>query len=122
MKGQEPDFEDQMGVISLINAHEKLFGIKSEDQKQPASPHIYATHMPYLLVPEGGRRIYCFRDPKDAVVSAYHFMDSILALKGRVALPIFCRVYLQHVEKQLNDLMIWYEHRNDKKLLLYNFL
>ena len=121
MKGQEPDFEDQMEVMSLIEAHKKLFGVKPEDQKQPASPRIYATHMPYPLVPEGGRRIYCFRDPKDAVVSAYHFMDSILALKGRVALLIFCRVYLQQVERRLNDLVMWYEHRNDKKLLIIFF-
>ena len=121
MKGQEPDFEDQMEVISLLEAHEMLFGVKPEDQKQPANPRIYATHLPYPLVPEGGRRIFSFRDPKDAVVSAYHFMNSGLALRGRVALPIFARGFLQQVEKHLSDLLMWWEHRNDKDLLLIFF-
>ena len=55
------------------------------------------------------------------VVSAYHFMNSSLALKGRVALPMFARAYLQQIEKQLNDHVMWYEHRNDEKLLLIFF-
>jgi hypothetical protein len=121
MKGAEPDFEDQMEVISLIEGHEMLFGVKPQDQKQPASPRLYATHLPYPLVPEGGKRIFSFRDPKDSVVSAYHFMNSGLALKGRVALPMFAGAYLQQIEKQLNDLMMWWEHRNDKDLLLMFF-
>ena len=121
MKGAEPDFEDQMEVISLIEGHEMLFGVKPQDQKQPASPRLYATHLPFPLVPEGGKRIFSFRDPKDSVVSAYHFMNSGLALKGRVALPMFARAYLQQIEKQLNDLLMWWERRNDKDLLLMFF-
>ena len=121
MKGEEPDFEDQMEVVSLIEAHEMLFGIKPQDQKQPASPRIYATHMTYPLVPEGGKRIFSFRDPKDSIVSAYHFMNSALVLKERVALPLFAQAFLQQIEKQLNDLLMWWEHRNDKDLLLIFF-
>ena len=121
MKGQEPDFEDQLEVVCFIEAHEKLYGQKPEDQIQPANPRIYATHMPYSLIPDGGRRIFSFRDPKDAMISTYHFMNSFVALKGRVALPMFAHVSLQHIEKQLNDLLIWWEHRNDKDLLLIFF-
>ena len=121
MKGAESDFEDQMEVISLIEAHEMLFGVKPQDQKQPASPRLYATHLPFPLVPEGGKRIFSFRDPKDVVVSAYHFLNSGLALKGRVALPMFAHAYIQQIEKQLNDLLMRWEHRNDKDILLIFF-
>ena len=121
MKGQEPDFEDQWEVVVLIEAHEKLFGQKPEDQKQPANPRIYATHLPYPLVPEGCKRVFSFRDPNDALVSSYHFMNSLVALKGRVALPMFAFASLQHIEKQLNDLLMWWEHRNDKDMLLIFF-
>ena len=118
MKGEEPNFEDQSEVISLIEIHEKMFGIKPEDQKQPAKPRIYATHLPFLIVPKGSKRIFSFRDPKDVLVSAYHFMDSGLALKGRVALPLFARAYVQQIERQLTDLMSWWDHRNDEDMLL----
>ena len=41
--------------------------------------------------------------------------------EGRVPSPIFCRAYLLQIEKQLNDLVTWWEHRNDKDLLLVFF-
>ena len=107
MKGEEPDFEDQWEVVCLVEGHKKLCGQRSEDQKQPANPRIYATHLPYPFVPDGGRRIFSFRDPKDAVISAYHFMDSFVALKGRVGLPMFAHASLQRIEKLLNDLLMW---------------
>ena len=75
------------------------------------------TDIPYRFVPDGGRRIFSFREPKDVVVSAYHFLDSFLALKGRVALPIFAHAYLQTIESQLNDLVKWWEHRNEENML-----
>ena len=118
MKGQEPDFENQLDIIGWIEASTKLTGKDTMAQEQPATPHLYISHLPYPLVQ---RKIYSFRDPKDAVISAYHFMDSALALKGRVALPIFANAFLQQVEKHMNDLLIWWEHRNDKDLLLLFF-
>ena len=98
-----------------------MFGAKYEDRKQPAAPYIYMTQMPYLFVPDGGRRVFSFREPKDVIVSAYHFLDSFLALKGRVALPIFAHAYLQTIESQLNDLVKWWEHRNNENMLLLFF-
>ena len=121
MKGQEPDFEDQMDVISMIEMTEKLFGVDPAIKPQPASPRLYGTHLPYPLVPEGGKRIFSFRNQKDAVVSAYHFFDSCLALKGRVSLPIFARAYVQQIEKHIQDLVMWWEHRHDDDVLLLFF-
>ena len=121
MKGEEPNFENQAEVISHLYGHDKMFRVKSDDQKQPARPYIYVTQMLYAFVPEGGKRIFSFREPKDVVVSAYHFMDSFLALKGRVTLPIFAQAYIQMIENQLKDLMMWWEHRNDKNMLLIFF-
>ena len=122
MKGHEPDFEDQLDIMGWIEASPKVTsGKDTMAQEQPADPRIFVSHLQYSLVPEGGKRIYCFRDPKDAVISAYHFTDSHLALKGRVALPLFAHAHLQQVEKHMNDLLIWWEHRNDKNLLLLFF-
>ena len=121
MKGEEPTFENQAEVVTHIQGQDKVLAVKSENHKQPASPYIYMTQTPYPFVPEGGRRIFCFREPKDVVVSAYHYMDSFLALKGRVALPIFAHAYLQTIESQLKDLVQWWEHRNEEDMLLVFF-
>ena len=121
MKGQEPDFDDQMDVIGMLEMSEKIFGVDPNAKPQPATPRIFGSHLPYPLVPEGGKRVFSFRNQKDAVVSAYHFFDSGLALKGRVALPIFARVYLQQMEKHIQDLVMWWEHRHDQDVLLLFF-
>ncbi|KAH7666793.1 P-loop containing nucleoside triphosphate hydrolase protein [Dioscorea alata] len=42
------------------------------------SPTIFATHLPFSLLPQsalGCRIVYLCRDPKDAFVSLYHFLD-----------------------------------------------
>ena len=118
MKGQEPDFEDQFDVVGWIEASDKLLGKDTLSQPQPADPRVFVSHLTYHLVPKGGKKIFSFREPKDAVVSAYHFMDSALAMKGRVPLPIFAQVFLQRIEQQLNDLLDWWEHRGDDNVML----
>ena len=114
MKGEEPNFENQIEVFNHIG------GLKT-DSKQPVAPYIHMTQVPYPFVPDGGRRIFSFRELKDVVVSAYHFIDSFLALKGRVSLPIFAHAYLETIESHLNDLLMWWEHRNDENMLLLFF-
>ena len=122
MKGQEPDFEDQFEVVGWIEASVKFLGRDTLSQEQPATPRVFVSHLPYDLVPEGGKKIFSFRDPKDAVVSAYHFMDSALAFKGRIALPLFAQAFIsQQVDKQIKEIVTWWEHRNDKDVLLLFF-
>ena len=92
MKGAEPDFEDQLDITHPFEQSEKLLGVKPEDSQQPAKPRLYVTHKPYTLLPKMGKRIVCFRDQKDAFVSAYHFIDSLDLLKERVSLSVFAQV------------------------------
>lgn len=85
---------------------------------QPAEPYIFATHLPYPLVPKGGRTIHCFRDQKDVLVSTYHYLNSLLSLKGRVSLNMFAQVWCPQVEMTLKDLLKWWDHRHDDDVLL----
>ena len=121
MKGAEPDFDDQADVVTWIEGTKNLLGVEPADKPQPTKPRIFITHLPYHLVPLGGRRIYCFRDQKDALISAYRFMDSFLSFKGRVTLPNFSTVWIQSVEHRLKDLLIWWERRHDDDLMLLFF-
>ncbi len=55
MQGQEPDFENQLDVIGWLKG-ERLLGITDiSTRRQPANPRIFITHLPYPLVPVGGR-------------------------------------------------------------------
>ncbi len=122
VRGKEPDFKSQDFVVTWIEATEKLLGIEPAAKPQPTRPHIFLTHHIYPLVPIGGKRICCFRDQKDAAISAYHFYDSLLSLKGRVSLPIFAKFWVEETLKyRLKDLLIWWEHRHDDDLLLLFF-
>ena len=106
MKGQEPDFENQFDNVGWIEVSDKFVGKDTLSQEQPASPRLFMSHLPYPLVPEGGKKSFSFRDPKDVVVSAYHFMDSSLELKGRVVLPLFAHAFLsQQIDKHILDMV-----------------
>ena len=123
MQGQEPNFEDQLDIIGWIEASERLFGITDiSTWRQPASPRIFVTHLLYPLVPVGGRRIYCFRDPKDSILSDYYFQDVLLSLRGRVSLSVFTQSAVEEdIEMRLENLLVWWEHRHDSDVLLIFF-
>ena len=118
MHGVEPDFERQTDVLTWIELAEKMIGIDLDTMVQPANPRIFATHLQYPLVPKGGRIVYCFREQKDVLVSAYYFLDSFLSLKGRISLQCFAQYIMAWVEQNLKDLLNWWEHRHDDDVLL----
>ncbi|XP_057474977.1 cytosolic sulfotransferase 17-like [Actinidia eriantha] len=64
------------------------------------SPRLFATHIPYSLLPKsvtscGCKIVYIWRDPKDVLVSKWHFMNKIkskgvLPLSFPEAFELFC--------------------------------
>ena len=68
MKGDTPDFDDQMDVIPWIDPHGPALAIPDDvDRPQCAKPRIFKSHAPYTAfttggLAEGGKLIYCFRD------------------------------------------------------------
>ncbi|XP_063166881.1 amine sulfotransferase-like [Candoia aspera] len=99
------------------------------DYRSRPSPRLFSSHLPYYLVPKGlqnGRAkiIYVFRNPKDVLVSAYHFakiapkietpkdfdtfLERFLAGKG------VCNLWLDHVEG-------WYAHKGDFSILFLSY-
>ena len=98
-----------------------MYKVDPATMPQPASPRILATHLQYPLVPKGGKTIYCFREQKDALVSAYYYLNSMFLLKGRVSLSNLALSVMPQVEKNLNDLLLWWEHRHDDDILMFFF-
>ena len=124
-KGAEPDFENQMPEVTVLldmGGHPEL-NIDPNTMVQPAEPRIYFTHHTYETIPKGGKLIYCFRDQKDALYSSYPFLDSILALKGRVSLSVFSELLTNGhwTADNLRGLLGWWEHRHDEGVLFLFF-
>ena len=123
MGGAEPDFEDQERVIVFLHLIQ-IIGISDPNtMPQPAVPRLFVTHKPYSEVPKGGKMITCFREPSDMLLSTYRFVDTVMSLKGRVALPIFCDGYIKNdaMKHVLLSLVDWWEHRHDRDVLLFFF-
>ena len=121
-KGAEPDFENQVPDVTapLEMAGSPVLPIDLNTMVQPAEPRIYFTHHLYERVPKGGKLIYCFRDQKDALFSFYPFVDSMMALKGRVSLSVFiehCTNNMHWTANNLRNLLAWWEHRHDADVL-----
>ena len=120
-KGAEPDFENQVPDVTVLLELAPLLKVIPDTMVQPAEPRIYVTHHPYESVPKGGKLIYCGRDQKDSLYSYYTFLDSMLLLKGRVSLPVFAEFFTKTTPwtaNNLRDLLVWWEHRHDKDVLL----
>ena len=77
MHGAEPDFYGQDKVVAWMEKGVDWFGFDPNMAPQPAEPRLFKSRLPYGAVPAGGKMIYCFRDLKDVVVSAYHFANTM---------------------------------------------
>ena len=119
-KGAEPDFENQTPDVTIFLDFVPP-GINPDTMVQPGEWRIFLTHHEYDTIPKGGKLIFCFRDPKDTLYSNYPFQDYMLALKGRVSLNVFAEFYtkiVQRTAQSMRDLLVWWEHRHDKDVLL----
>ena len=54
MNGAEPDFEDQLEVMTWVE-RSRMFGVDLDTMKQPAEPRIFFSHLPYDRVPKEER-------------------------------------------------------------------
>lgn len=81
------DFDDIYEVVPFIDvAHEMGIDLNGE---QKAEPRAFKSHFSWDGVPKGCRYIVSFRDPQDAVVSWYHFMDGWIIEPGAIPIDEF---------------------------------
>jgi len=83
------DFDEITRVVPWINmAHDTGIDIYAP---QVARPHAFKTHTTVDEVPKGGKYIVVVRDPCDALLSDYHFMEDMFFEKGTISLEEFAR-------------------------------
>ncbi|XP_034965042.1 amine sulfotransferase-like [Zootoca vivipara] len=93
------------------------------------SPRLFASHLPYYLVPKGLRNgrakvVYVARNPKDVLVSYYHFVKAACTLEKVEDFGIFMERFLAgkvFASSWLDHLEGWYSHRDDFNILFLTY-
>ena len=100
-----------------------------EEIEAMASPRFFKTHMPYNLIPGGdpvnspAKYIYVIRNPKDVVVSVYHFGQKIFP----DAVPPWDQFIDQFISGDImfgafhTHLLGWWSHKDSPNVLIITF-
>ncbi|KAM6460343.1 amine sulfotransferase-like [Liasis olivaceus] len=116
--------------ITLIDRVPWLeYNVFHADLSSRPSPRLFSSHLPYYLVPSGlrkrrGKIIYVYRNPKDVLVSEYHFTkiatklenpkDFDTFLETFLAGKVVCSFWLDHIEG-------WHAHKGDFNILFLSY-
>ena len=120
--GGDMDFDDISRVVPWIEtAHDLGLDL---DAEQKANPRAFKSHLAYTAVPKGGRYVVSLRDPRDALVSFYRFMEGWFFEPGTISVEELARKsffdrsagrdYWTHFSS-------WWEKRDDPSVLLLAF-
>ncbi|KAM6460347.1 amine sulfotransferase-like isoform 1-T3 [Liasis olivaceus] len=115
--------------ITLMNRAPWLESVFHANLPSRPSPRLFSSHLPYYLVPTGlqkrrGKIIYVYRNPKDVLVSGYHFTkiapilekpkDFDTFLEMFLAGKVNCNLWLDHIEG-------WHAHKGDFNILFLSY-
>ncbi|KGL85826.1 Amine sulfotransferase, partial [Charadrius vociferus] len=103
---------------------------ENKDYASLPLPRVFATHLPYYLVPRDLRKkrarviIYVTRNPKDVMVSYYHFSKYMTTLEQIPDFNLFMERFL--AGKVLGSLWVdhvagWYSHAEDFNILFLTY-
>jgi hypothetical protein len=116
------EFDDISRVVPWI----ELAGVLGLDLDAPqcALPRGFKSHLPYDQIPKGGRYVVSLRDPKDAAVSMYRFMEGWFFESGAISLSDFTTARLASRGRGLDywhHLLTWWEQRDNPAVLLFSY-
>lgn len=123
--GQEIDFEDQMDVMPWLEGGAASILDQDPNMKQVGEPRVFKSHMGWESFEKEQLRsskiIYCFRDIKDVAFSAWKFIPPIA--HGEISCWHFtiCLSVAGIVDRGLNDLCHFWEHRHDERVCFFFF-
>jgi hypothetical protein len=116
------DFDDISRVVPWIETS-KALGLDLE-APQRGEPRLFKSHLSFDQMPKGARYVVSFRDPKDAFVSDYHFMEGWWFEPGSISISEF-------LERQLarrgtgrdiwHHLLSWWAERDNPNVLLLTY-
>ncbi|SLN63695.1 Sulfotransferase domain protein [Roseovarius albus] len=115
------DFAEITEVVPWLElAHDMGVDINAP---QAAVPRAFKSHLNWENIPKGGRYIVVLRDPLDAFVSLYKFLDGWHFESGSISLPDFAEYFLNREPSNnyWGHLSGWWEQRHNLKVMLLSF-
>ncbi|MGE0387364.1 MAG: sulfotransferase domain-containing protein [Gammaproteobacteria bacterium] len=116
------DFDDISRVVPWIETSGAL-GLDL-DADQRAEPRGFKSHLPWDRVPKGARYVVSLRDPRDALVSMYRFMEGWFIEPGTVLIEDFARARGRPTgdgTDYWHHLLSWWEQRDNPAVLLLSY-
>ena len=119
----DTDFDDISRVVPWIEMSPML-GIDL-NAEQRANPRGFKSHLSYTRVPKGARYVVPLRDPKDAFVSMFHFMEGWFLEPGAVQIDDFFAGWVRgggpEGEGYWGHLTSWLAVRDEPNVLLLTY-
>jgi hypothetical protein len=116
------DFDDISAVVPWIETATLLqLDINAE---QKAEPRGFKSLLPFDAIPPRAKAISAFRDPKDAMVSMYRFMEGWMIEPGAIPIGDFARNWAGRVDLGSdiwNHLLSWWAQRDNPNVLLLSY-
>ena len=113
------DFDDISRVVPWFDTAITLgLDINAE---QRAEPRGFKSHASYDEIPKGARYIVAFREPKDAFVSLYRFMEGWFFEPGAISMDEFAERYIaRHAAGHgyWRHLLSWWAERDNPDVLI----
>jgi aryl sulfotransferase len=109
------DFDEITRVVPWINmAYDTGIDIYAP---QVARPHAFKTHTTLDEVPKGGKYMVIVRDPCDALISDYHFMEGMFFEKGSIRLEEYAREDFIPGHEIHRHIIAFWDRRHDEDVL-----
>lgn len=119
----DTDFDDISRVVPWIEMS-PLLGLDL-NAEQRATPRGFKSHLSYTLVPKGARYVVSLRDPKDAFVSMFRFMEGWFIEPGAVSMEDFFAGWERgggaEGEGYWSHLASWWAVRDRPDVLLFSY-
>lgn len=114
------DFRDISEVVPWIETSAML-GLDLE-APQRAEPRGFKSHLPYEMLPRGAKYVVALRDPKDAMVSMYRFMEGWFMEPGAVTLAEFAAGRMSGPGPNYwSHLLSWWTQRGNPDVLMFSY-
>lgn len=120
--GGDMDFDDISRVVPWIE-QAKMHDIDLNGE-QRAKPRGYKSHLSYSNVPKGAKYVVSFREPKDAFVSMFRFMEGWFIEPGTISMEEFFEGWMHGAPEgdgYWGHLLGCWEQRDDPNLLLLTY-
>jgi hypothetical protein len=120
--GGDMDFDDISRVVPWIETA-AILGLDL-DAPQRGEPRGFKSHMGYDRIPKGARYLVSVRDPKDALVSMYRFMEGWMFEPGAISMADFAEDWIGRVATGRDiwrHLLSWWAQRDNPDVLLLSY-